>query len=181
LLVVDSGGLAGIGTLGINVNADSPPAFASNPLAGPPASAGQLYSANLATNASDPDLGDHLIFSKVSGPVWLNVAGNGSLSGMPLSTNAGVNSFLVRATDLDGLFTNATLMINVTAVPIVGTISMQGLNLSLGWSGGVPPYQVQTTTNLASPVWQNVGGPTSATNLILAPGNLGVFYRIQGR
>ena len=92
MLVVDSGGLAGIGYLGIIVNVDTPPAFISNPFAKPPAKAGQLYSANIATNASDPDIGDLLTFSKVSGPSWLSVAGNGSLSGTPLSTNAGALS-----------------------------------------------------------------------------------------
>ena len=181
MLVVDSGGLAGIGYLGIIVNADNPPAFISNPFAEPPAKAGQLYSANIATNASDPDFGDLLTFSKVSGPSWLSVAGNGSLSGTPLSANAGSNSFVVSVADFDGLSTNATLYINVTAVPIVETISMQGTNLLLDWAGGVAPYQVQTTTNLIIPNWQNVSSPTSATNLILSPNNAGAFYRIQGQ
>jgi uncharacterized repeat protein (TIGR03803 family) len=181
MLVVDSGGLAGIGYLGIIVNVDTPPAFISNPFAKPPAKAGQLYSANIATNASDPDIGDLLTFSKVSGPSWLSVAGNGSLSGTPLSTNAGSNSFVVSVADFDGLSANATMYINVTAVPIVETISMQGPNLLLDWAGGVAPYQVQTTTNLGIPDWQNVGSPTSTTNLILSPSNAGAFYRIQGQ
>jgi hypothetical protein len=181
LLVVDSGGLAGIGSLGINVNADHPPVFASNPFSEPPVIAGQSYSATIATNASDPDFGDQLTFGKVSGPSWLNVAANGSLSGLPLSTDGGVNGFVVSVTDLAGLSTNATLFINVTAIPIVATISEQGGNLLLGWSGGVPPYQVQSKTNLLNAGWQNLGSATSATNLLLSPSNAGVFYRIQGQ
>jgi hypothetical protein len=143
--------------------------------------AGQVYSASIATNASDPDLGDLLTFAKISGPNWLTVAGNGSLSGIPLSTNSGLNSFEVSVADLGGLSTNATLFINVTAVPIVETISWHGTNLLLGWSGGVALYQVQTTTNLAVPGWQNFGSPTSVTNLLFSPSNAGAFYRIQGR
>jgi uncharacterized repeat protein (TIGR03803 family) len=181
LLVVDSGGLAAVGTMGITVNPDLPPVFASNPFSEPPAIAGQLYSATVATNASDPNLGDQLAFAKVSGPAWLNVAANGSLSGLPLSTNAGNNSFVVSATDLGGLSTNATMFINVTAIPIVVTMSEQGGNLLLGWSGGVPLYQVQSNTNLLNTGWQNLGSPTSATNLVLTPSNAGVFYRIQGQ
>jgi hypothetical protein len=73
------------------------------------------------------------------------------------------------------------MYINVTANPIVETISIQGTNLLLEWTGGVAPYQVQTTTNLGVPSWQNLGDPTSATNLILSPSNAGVFYRIQGQ
>jgi hypothetical protein len=71
--------------------------------------------------------------------------------------------------------------VNVTAVPIVATMTKLGGNLLLGWSGGVPLYQVQTKTNLLNADWQNLGSPTSGTNLILSPGGTGVFYRIQGQ
>ncbi len=181
MLVVDSGGLAGIGSLGINVGLNSPPLFAGNPFNGTPVQAGQLYSGTIATNASDPNFGDVLTFSKIGGPGWLKVAGNGSLSGLPLSTNAGTNSFVVSATDLGGLTATANLFINVTAVPMIATISKQGGNLLLGWSGGLPLYQVQTATNLINPNWQNLGSATTATNLTLSPGTAGAYYRIQGQ
>ena len=71
--------------------------------------------------------------------------------------------------------------LTVTVVPIVETISKQGANLLLKWAGGFAPYQVQTTTNLCMRSWQNVGSPTSATSLILSPGNASAFYRIQGQ
>lgn len=57
-------------------------------------SAGQVYSANLTTNASDPN-GDLITFLKMAGPSWLTVAGDGSVSGTPLSTNVGINTFLL--------------------------------------------------------------------------------------
>jgi len=87
----------------------------------------------------------------------------------------------VSVADFDGLSTNANLFINVTTIPLLETISMQGTILLLGWSGGVTPYQVQTTTNLGIPGWQNIGDSTSATNLILSPSDAGAFYRIQGQ
>ncbi len=105
----------------------------------------------------------------------------GSLSGLPLSTNAGLNSFVVSATDLGGLTATANLFINVTAVPIIATITKQSGNLLLGWTGGLPPYQVQTATNLINPTWQNLGSPTTATNLTISSSNTSVYYRIQGQ
>jgi hypothetical protein len=181
VLVVDSGGLAGVGSLSIVVNPPAAPMFLSNPFAGPPVIAGQQYSATIATNATDRFFGSQLTFLKVSGPAWLNVGANGSLSGEPLSTNAGANSFVVRALNPGGLSTNATLVVNVTAVPMTMSITPQGGQLLLGWSGGVPPYQVQVSSNLAVPGWQNLGSATSGTNLIFAPASAGKFYRVQGQ
>jgi hypothetical protein len=143
--------------------------------------AGQQYSATIATNATDRFFGSQLTFSKVSGPAWLNVGANGSLSGEALSTNAGANSFVVKALNPGGLSTNATLLVNVTAVPMTMSITPQGGQLLLGWAGGVPPYQVLVSTNLAIPGWQNLGSVTSSTNLLFAPANAGAFYRVQGQ
>ena len=182
MLVVDSGGLSAIGNLNITVNADSPPVFISNPFSGPPVTAGQPYLGSIAANASDPDFGDVLTFSKVSGPAWLSLASNGSLSGTPFSSNVGTNAFIVSVTDYDGLSNNATLYVDViSAAAIVATISPANANLKLSWTGGIAPYQVWMTTNLNSAAWQNVGSPTSLTNLMLAPSNAGAFYRIQGQ
>ncbi len=181
VLVVDAGGLSGVGSLTIAVNPDQLPVFDSNPFSEPPVIAGQSYSATMATNASDPVVGDQLSFFKISGPAWLNVATNGGLSGLPLSTNAGANSFLVGVADLGGLSTNATMFINVTAVPVSMTLTRQGPNLLLGWTGGVWPYQVLNTTNPSTAGWQNLGGLTRLTNLIISPSNAGVLYRVQAR
>jgi uncharacterized repeat protein (TIGR03803 family) len=179
LLVVDSGGLAGVGTMQLTVNADRPPFFTSNPVLAPQAQAGLSYSASITSAAGDPDFGDILTFAKLSGPGWLTVAGNGALSGTPQPANAGSNSFVLSVTDFDGLSTNATMLISV-AGPIVEAISVQGGSLMLSWTGGIPPYQLQTKTSLAAS-WQNVGSPTSGTNFVLSPSNAAAFYRIQGQ
>jgi hypothetical protein len=181
LLVADSGGLAGIGSLNLQINAYTPPGFASNPFTEPPITAGNIYSATIATNAINSNFGNFLTFSKVSGPAWLNVAGNGALSGMPVTTNDGINSFVVTVTGLYGFTNSATMYVNVTAIPIYEIILNQGSDVLLEWAGGVPPYQVMTTTNLASPTWQNLGSPTSATNVLITPANASLFYRVQGQ
>jgi uncharacterized repeat protein (TIGR03803 family) len=182
VLVVDSGGLSAVGYLGITVNTDSPPSFISNPFWEPPVTAGNPYAASIATNASDPNFGDVLTFSKVSGPAWLSVAGNGSLSGTPFSSNVGTNAFIVNVADFEGLSNNATMRIDVTpAAAIVAQISQQGANLLLSWTGGIAPYQVSMMTNLNGSVWQNVGSPANATSLLVSPTNAAAFYRIQGQ
>ena len=54
-------------------------------------------------------------------------------------------------------------------------------NLLQRWTGGVPPYTVQSATNPLTAGWQNLGSPTSLTNWILVPSNAGMFYRIQSQ
>jgi uncharacterized repeat protein (TIGR03803 family) len=179
--VIDSDGLAAQGFMEITVNPDTPPVFLFNPLAGPPATAGEFYQTSIGTNAIETNVGDPIIFSKLSGPAWLGVSAGGDLSGTPYSINAGTNIFTVAVSDLAGVSADATLYVTVTAVPIVGAISWQGGSLSLTWTGGVAPWQVQGTTNLALPNWQNVGGPLTTTNTTLFPGSAGTFYRIQGQ
>ena len=92
------------------------PLFSSDPISKTPATNGVAYAGTLAGDASDPG-GKPLTFSKVSGPAWLNVATNGVLSGTPLSTNLGLNSWLVRITNGVGGSDDAILLINVSAVP----------------------------------------------------------------
>lgn len=158
-----------------------PPIFAGNPLMAADAHAGQAYSATLANNASEPN-GDTITFSKISGPAWLSVAGNGSLSGTPLSGSAGTNAFLVRAADPSGLFSTTTMNVAVVAAPPIATSAvMQGTELRLNWAGGIAPYQVQFATNLANPVWQDLGAPINTTSLLISPTNEAAFYRIYGQ
>jgi hypothetical protein len=62
------------------------PVFDNDPLVKPTARPGEKYSDSLAGNASDGN-NDLLIFSKISGPAWLNIAANGTLSGTPAGTD----------------------------------------------------------------------------------------------
>jgi hypothetical protein len=167
--------------LAISLVPDWPPGFIANPFAGPTVMAGQDYADTVSTNVVDLN-GDAITYAKVSGPAWLTVAANGTLSGTPLSANVGTNSFVISATDPGGLFTDGTLNITVTAAPpVVSTMSFQGGALQLNWSGGVSPYQIQMTTNLANPDWQNVGGTMTGGTLSITPSNAATFYRIIGQ
>jgi hypothetical protein len=157
-----------------------PPVFTTNPFSVQPANAGQPYSGTIATNATDPN-GDTINFNKLSGPSWLTVASNGALSGTPLSADDGTNSFVVSASDPGNLSNSATMTLTVNAAPaIIALASLQGTNLVLSWSGGIAPYQVQMATNLTSPAWQTIAGPTNGTSVSLSPSNDAGFYRIVG-
>ncbi|MCU0781657.1 MAG: Ig-like domain-containing protein, partial [Akkermansiaceae bacterium] len=96
-----------------------PPAFVTDPIVAANAYEGVAYTGQtLAGSAIDPDTGDTLTYSKVSGPEWLTVAANGALSGTPPSGSAGLNSFVVRATDSTSATDDATLQITVTGLPL---------------------------------------------------------------
>ncbi len=87
-----------------------PPYWKEDPVSTGSGITGRAYADTLAGKAADHN-GDTITFSKASGPAWLVVAGDGSLSGSP--TVSGTNTFTVTATDIDGA-TNATLNIFVT-------------------------------------------------------------------
>jgi hypothetical protein len=158
-----------------------PPVFLSNPIAAAQANAGQLYASSLATNASDPN-GNPITFAKVSGPGWLNVVANGNLAGTPYSANVGTNVFLVSVADAYGLSNTATLDLTVIAAPpIVMTGALQGNQLTLNWAGGIAPYQVEMTTNLASPDWEPLGTDLSTNGILIALTNGTAFYRLIGQ
>lgn len=70
---------------------------------------------SLASYVINPG-GDALFFSKDSGPAWLTIASNGTLSGIPLDANVGTNVFDIRVTNLTGQYDTATMTIDVADV-----------------------------------------------------------------
>jgi hypothetical protein len=112
----------------------------------------------------------------------LSVASNGGLTGTPLSADVGTNSFTVRANDTSGLSSTATMnLVVLPATPTVISVAWQGNDLQLNWTGGIAPYQVQFTTNLPGPTWQNLGPPVSDNSVLLSPTNGAALYRVFGR
>ncbi|MBK1876514.1 MBG domain-containing protein [Pelagicoccus mobilis] len=67
----------------------------------PEATQDVLYTGSIASLVSDVE-GDTITFSKVSGPTWLTIATDGSLSGTPTSSDVGVSTFRVSASDAGG-------------------------------------------------------------------------------
>ncbi len=113
--VSDAAGLFDEAVLAISVqNVNDAPVFTVDPVLRAAGSEEQPYAGQtLAGSATDADAGDSVSYSKVSGPAWLSVAANGSLSGTPPAGSAGTNTFTVRATDGAGEFDEASLVIEV--------------------------------------------------------------------
>jgi hypothetical protein len=157
-----------------------PPVFAADPVVKAGATQGAAYAGSLAGDASDPDAGDTLVFSKVSGPSWLAVAPDGTLSGTPGNAQVGPNSFVVRVTDADGLFDEATLQIAVanlndapvfTVDPISGPAATQGLAYGgsiAGTAGDIDAGDSLTYSKSSGPAWLAVAANGSLSG---TPGN----------
>ncbi len=89
-----------------------PPQFSSLSLVINTATTGTPYSATLAGKATDPENGA-LTFSTLTGPAWLSMAPNGTLSGTPDAADAGIATLQVRVTDPGGKTADATVSLRV--------------------------------------------------------------------
>jgi hypothetical protein len=118
-------------TLNITVlNTNDAPSFTSDPVTEIDATEDAAYSSTIGDDATDPDVGDTLFFSKVTGPAWLSVAGDGTLSGTPTNADVGLNSFTVQVDDDSAAYDQATLEITVNGA------GGGGLNFSDGFESG---------------------------------------------
>ncbi len=87
------------------------PLFVSNPATKPAAYEQRAYTGTLSdTIASGYGT---IEFSKISGPGWLAVAADGTLTGIATDVNTGPNAFIVRAVNDGGAFADLTLNIAV--------------------------------------------------------------------
>ncbi|BCU76388.1 hypothetical protein llg_11030 [Luteolibacter sp. LG18] len=105
------------------------PTYTANPITGSGATEDSAYSGSIASYGADVDAGDTLTYSKVNGPSWLTVGPNGALSGTPVNSDVGVNSFTVKVTDAAGTSSTATLNItvaNTNDAPIFSTNPITG-------------------------------------------------------
>lgn len=102
---------------GVKLTRDiSAPYFHQNPIVKPPVRFGNAYRSTLVGSAASTANGT-LSFSKISGPAWLSISSNGSLSGTPAVADTGLNRFTVVATHSNGASATATLEINVQKIP----------------------------------------------------------------
>ena len=108
--VTDKSGVVDTSKLLIVAKEAGPPAFSGDTFKRSPAIAGKEYKVGVrydrvrawSSEVYEPN-GDALTFSKVSGPDWLKVSGDGSFSGTPGPEDAGRTSTLkVKVADVDG-------------------------------------------------------------------------------
>lgn len=154
------------------------PEWSATPITGADADENQSYAGgSLAPHASDPD-GHPLVFTKTSGPGWLEVAADGSLSGTPGADDIGPNYFGVRATDSGGLFADAVWEIHVryendapafTADPVsaadaMAAIPYAGASLAAhAADDDLPHGDALTFTKLDGPGWLEIAADGSLT------------------
>jgi fibronectin type 3 domain-containing protein len=132
------------------------PSFFSDPILETNAMEGAAYAATLADDASDPE-SDVMTFVKLSGPGWLDVAGNGTLSGTPESSDTGTNIFSVQVSAAGGTDTaELQIIVDVDTVtppsaPTGLTVAVDAGAVALNWDnnteGDLAGYSVYRSTS----------------------------------
>ena len=84
------------------------PSFTSNPIVNENGIEMQVYGGNPLSAYID----NYSSVSKVSGPEWLNISADGTLSGLPGNADVGENVFTIQADNYSGL--SASVQLNVT-------------------------------------------------------------------
>ena len=171
-------------TVDAAVASNSAPVFATDTLVKTNATEAAAYSASVAADASDAD-SDILSFAKVSGPAWLSVASDGSVSGVPEASDVGLNTFTLEVNDGKGGSASATLHITVKAAlvanqapsfsdavlaPITATVA-QNYSGSIAAQASDAEGDDLTFSKVTGPSWVNVtangdiAGTPSANNI----------------
>lgn len=187
-LTLSGGGIIRSATTTITIEGGSgvnnPPSFTSDPIVKANATEGSAYTGTIAGDASDPE-GDPMTFSKVSGPAWLSVAADGTLSGTPGSADVGLNSWIVQV-DATGGSDQATLEITVdeeAAPPAAptGLVAEAGIgDVYLDWADNtevdLAGYNVYRSTNSESGYIAIATGLITSDYLDSAVDNHTVYY-----
>jgi len=162
------------------------PVFTVDPINVANATEGVAYSQSIAGSATDAD-SDTLSYSKLTGPAWLAVAADGSLSGTPVQSDVGANVFTVEVDDGKGGTDTATLNITTTASLGLNTFTNGGGDNSwtntANWSRAAVPVatddvyvltagadmlQINATNAVASEM--NLGGISIAGKAAIGSG-----------
>lgn len=152
----------------INVNPPNvPPVWSGSPVIEMTATEEIVYNSTLADNAADSN-GNTLAFLKLSGPAWLSVAIDGTLSGTPSNSDVGVNSFTVSVSD--GLTPEVPVALNITvtntndvpvfaANPIVRTNAAQNLAYTGTLAGSASDEDADAVlvyAKVSGPAWLSI-------------------------
>ncbi|MFC4991615.1 cadherin domain-containing protein [Rubritalea tangerina] len=135
--VTDEGGLSASAVVVVRVeNANEAPRFSYAEFTDVAMEAA-LYSGSLAGFVEDQDAGESFSFAKLSGPAWLEVAADGTLSGVPQAAAVGENHFTLQVSDSAGATAETSLVISVAeASGVLFAESFEGAagtDLGNGW------------------------------------------------
>lgn len=121
---------------GASDNTNNAPSFIADPINKPIAFEGLEYSDSIADMAVDFDAEQSLTFRKISGAAWLTVASDGKLSGMPSSSDVGVNSFEVEVMDDEGETSATTVNLTVLSSGANGWLRESGRVIAMEAENG---------------------------------------------
>ncbi|MGL5018551.1 MAG: fibronectin type III domain-containing protein [Luteolibacter sp.] len=109
----------------------TPPSFASSSFQAADANEGFFYSGQaIAVQTTD---NQPVSYWKISGPAWLEVATDGSLSGTPPLGSTGLNTFHIRAANAASLTADTELRIVVNWLPVPWQSGRVGTGSIAGW------------------------------------------------
>ena len=134
------------------------PTWNANPIVEADATEAAAYSSTLSDDASDAD-GDSLTFSKVSGPSWLSIASDGTLSGTPALSDVGVNTFDVTVSD--GINSAVAAVLEITVLSNGGGSEGTAAHVASivpGTSGGGPQTVATAVINIVDENGSPVAG-----------------------
>lgn len=85
------------------------PRWHRDPVTLPATIEGKKFTEDVSDEVSNPD-GDTFTFSKISGPAWLSISSDGTLSGTPAKSDIGVFTAVVRALSPSGTYAEASVV-----------------------------------------------------------------------
>jgi len=111
------------------------PIWAKNPAYPIGVMEGTPYQFGVAYYLKDRKQATRLVFSKISGPAWAAVEANGNLRGTPSHGDIGTNTFLIRATEPGGLYSD--LVVHLTVIKSEPTLAWPQATMEVGdWLEG---------------------------------------------
>lgn len=130
--------------------------------------------------------------TNVTGVTWTNSLGGGgtavgtsvwSIAALPLRLGTNILTILAAGISWASFGGSTTFNTGLTVVRepgIVATLTASGLTGTLAWSGGVPPFRIESTTSLVPAGWLPVLTNTTRTATFPMNGLQGSF-RIMGQ
>lgn len=151
---------------------------------------GTVWADANSNNLYDPGEGLNNVRVQPDSGAWHAITGVGG--GWAIPANAGTYTMTYSGAAVGSGFTRsatvatASVLVDTKYVATIPPASAFVLNatrnggaLNLTWSGGTPPYQVQTSPSMAVGSWTNVGSSTNATSLTVSPTGTRIFYRVR--
>ena len=137
------------------------------PVGQPDATANQAYSGQLLPAGAT--------FAKVSGPAWLTIHADGSLTGTPGETDAGLNTWIVSVTQGGGAAT--FIQLQITVIGTTGILFAENFD---SYTGNQNNTQYQTGLKVAYggnvTRWSNAGTSTMHAVNLNGAGNWAIMF-----